>query len=737
MSRKHGTIFSRAFIIVSILTGMALALAVTIVAAYIGKSNSDERLATNIGYIKQQYTKYIEFNNTEAVKSLMRKAESAQLINDCDENATQEHLKGHAEELAATGITILDQSCSMIAEYCKDGVGYEQFERFLNKNTLLKVMKYDNDVYMKRIELEDESYVDVAIMKCPAGAVLLYRHTIKEFAEKSILSIQNLLDGYDPEQNGTFVITDGTEIIASNDRSLLNDVISEEDYKLIYDIRSSGQADKMVTIKKDGDSERYFGRYSHGREFYIYAFLSERQIYKNVLPIVIAAIVLYTFTLAIVQFIRLRAANMLMSEQKEQEHVYKLELEKKNEELTSAVDRAERASLFKRDFLFNMSHDIRTPMNAIIGFTELAKNNIDDKAKAVDYLDKIMISSQHLLALINDVLDMSRIENGSVHIEPAPVCIREQMQSLKDVLQSDIDAKNLTYVEKTEDLKDIYVYADALRVSRVLMNILANAIKFTPDGGTITFTVRERESDHEGYAYYDFIIEDTGIGMSEDFIGHIFEQFSREKTSTVSRTQGTGLGMSITKSLVDLMHGDIKVQSELGKGSVFTVTLEFELTVRDMLCDNDAKRDNPADERLAGIRVLLAEDNDLNMEIAVSMLEGGGLEVDTARDGMEALNKIREQPAGYYDLVLMDIQMPVMNGYDAARAIRSLDDPDKADIVIIAMTANAFDEDKKNAYAAGMDGHIAKPIDARVLMQTIDKVMGDMHSKVSKSITRS
>ncbi len=722
-SKGLGSVFSKSTIAVSIVAGAVLALAMLFVSTYTEKSNSDAKLATNIDYIKRQYNNYIEFNDTEAAKSLMRKAESARLIRDCDEETTTEHLKVHAEELAATGITMLDPSCNVVAEYTKDGVGYEQFRNELNQNTILNVMQYTNNIYMKRIQLEDKSYVDVAVQQCASGAILVYRHTISEFAKKSILSIQNILDGFDPEQNGTYVITDGTEIVASNDRSFLQNTISDEDYELVYRIRNGVEADKMVTLKMDNKNQRYFGRYSHGREFYICAFMTERQIYKKTLPAVAVTIILYVFLIAILQFLRLRSTNKIISEQQKQEHLYKLELEKKNDELTLAVDKAEAANSAKRTFLFNMSHDIRTPMNAIIGFTDLAKQYMGDPAKVSDYLNKIMESSRHLLSLINDILDMSRIENGKVNIETSPVCVTEQMQLVKDVVQSDIDSKGLTYIEKTENLSDVYVYADALHMSRVLMNILSNAVKFTPEGGRVTLTLRERPSDHEGYAYYDFIIEDTGIGMSEEFVSHIFEQFAREKSSTVSRTQGTGLGMSITKSLVDLMGGDIKVESRLGAGSIFTVTVEFLITTKDMVHGNAVEQEAHMNTDLIGYRVLLVEDNELNKEIAATMLEATGLEVDTAGDGSEALEKVKTQPAGTYDLILMDIQMPVMNGYEATKAIRELEDPKKAGIPIIAVTANAFEEDKNAAYEAGMNAHISKPINVKELIQTLNRVL--------------
>ncbi len=723
--KSQNTSASKAFIIIAIALGIILACSVLFIYTYIAKSRGDAQLATGIEYIKRQYSYYIEYNNTEEAKSLIRKVETSSLLDDYQEGITPEHLQLKTEESAATGIAVLDENSNVITEYSQDEVTYETFRHEFNEDIIQNAMQHDNDVYMNRITLDDESCVDVAIQEYGPGTVVVYKHTTREFAVKSILSIQNILDGYDPEQNGTIVITDGANIVASNDRSLLEDVISEENYKLIYDIRNSGQADTMLTVKKEGESQRYFGRYSHGSEFYICAFMSEHQIYSGAIPVVGLVIILYVFAVVGLQFMRMKSTNKLILSQKEQERMYQRELENKNAELTKAVNKAEAASRSKQDFLFNMSHDIRTPMNAIIGFTNLAEQNINDAEKTHTYLTKIMTSSKHLLSLINDVLDMSRIENGKVNIEAFPVCITEQLQLVKDIVNSDIETNNLTYIETTENLDDVYVYADALHVNRVLMNILGNAVKFTPAGGTITFTVRERKPARHGYALYDFIIEDTGIGMSEEFVGRIFEQFAREKSSTVSRTQGTGLGMSITKSLVDLMGGTIEVESKLGHGSKFTVTFEFMLTTKDIVQRNMEEQDINSSVDLAGKRVLLVEDNELNMEIAIAILEAAGFEIETAEDGSEALNKVDEQPAGYYDVILMDIQMPMMNGYETTRAIRMLDNQEKASVPIIAMTANAFDEDKKNAKAAGMNAHISKPINVADLMQTIENVLNE------------
>ncbi len=721
-TKSQEIVFSKTFIAVSIFFGFLLAVVVTGISANIHKKSSDASLAANIEYIKRQYSYYIEFNNTEEAKSLIRKAETGRLISDCDKNVTEEHLKNHAEDLLTTGITVLDENLNLLAEYTTDGFGYKRLYELLNPDVVKKAAKYPNNTYMRRIQAEDQSYVDVAIRSCPAGVVLVYRHTPKRYAVKSILSIQNLLDGFETEQKGIFVITDGQEIVASNDSRFQQDTISDADRKLVSDLRNSGEADKMIMLSKDGDSQHYFGRYSHGREFYICAFLAERQIYGDVVPVTGLAIILYIIAVGGIQIVRLRTVNSLISDQQQKEHFYQLELEEKNAELNHAIKQAEAANLSKRNFLFNMSHDIRTPMNAIIGFANLAKRDIDDKEKVGSHLEKIMISSRHLLGLINDVLDMSRIESGKVTIETLPVNVMEQMNLISDVLRSDMESKKLAYVHKT-DVTDSYVYADALHVNRVLMNIFANAVKFTPEGGTVTFVLRERPSTREGYAFYDFIISDTGIGMSEEFKSHIFEQFSRERSSTVSRTQGTGLGMSIAKSLTTLMGGEIQVESELGKGTTFTVTYEFKLTTKDNMLGSINEQSLDAKVNLAGKRVLLVEDNELNTEIALAILETAGFEVETASDGSEAVELMKEKDAGHYDLILMDIQMPIMNGYEATRAIRSLDEAEKASIPIIAMTANAFEEDKKNAYAAGMDAHITKPIDVKALLQTMSDVI--------------
>ena len=381
------------------------------------------------------------------------------------------------------------------------------------------------------------------------------------------------------------------------------------------------------------------------------------------------------------------------------------------------IKEKEAANRAKTVFLNNMSHDMRTPMNAIVGFTALAESHIDDKEQVKDYLGKINVSSRHLLSLINDVLDMSRIESGKVTIEEADVHLPEVIGDLKTIVQSGIESKKLELHVDTKGVKHEDIVTDKLRLNQVLLNILSNAIKFTPEGGKISFCVSEKPAEDKDHAVYEFRIRDNGIGMSEEFKKTIFDAFTRERTSTVSGIQGTGLGMAITKNIVDMMGGAITVDSEEGKGSEFVVELPCRI------CDISEKKNSRSElPDFSGKRVLLAEDNEMNQMIAEAILTEAGLAVEIAADGAEAVDMLKKADAGYYDIILMDIQMPRMDGYEAAKQIRALDDEKKASIPIVAVTANAFEEDKKTAMEAGMNGHLAKPYDIPAIMEMLKKL---------------
>ena len=853
MTRNNKTTLNTRTWVLYILVGALLMAGVVLASGWKALHATEERFCQTIEFVKSQSTSFEQYNDTITAKALRRTAVSVhQLAGDAALDLSDPHcLKQQTETLWLTGISVLRPDGTLLCEYTANGIGYAQLEDRLKKETALDVFRFPQKTYLKRVLLADGSAVDVAAHRADHEEVILlaYRCTPAKFVEGTALSVQSILDGYPEETSGTLFIVQNNQVIASNRPELIGQDTTAS--PPVQEIRSTGLAEKLTPTHGWNGSGCYFGMYSHGRSFDLYAYTDEKAVFHESLTLVLTALVCYILLVSVLQMLRRRSVQEMEQQKKEQEKKYQTQLEEQNRKLEIALQHEGAANRAKREFLFNMSHDIRTPMNAIIGFTSLAATHIDNREQVLDYLKKISTSSQHLLSLINDVLDMSRIESGKVKIEEKAVHLPDLVHDVRSIIQPNVAAKRLSLFIDTMDIEDEDIITDPLRLNQILLNILSNAIKFTPTGGMISIRIAQKNGAPKGCVCYEFRIKDNGIGMSEEFQKHIFEEFSREESSTVSGIQGTGLGMSITKNIVDLMGGTIALTSEPGKGSEFIVTLCFTRSgqkaepkqlpqlegLRALVADDDTNtclnvstmlskigmrpewtisgkeavirtkyaveqgdefsvyiidwlipdmngieivrqirkvignrcpiiiltaydwadiedearaagvtafcekplflselrrvlaepfRAEPASEPaqptaadLKGKKLLLVEDNELNREIALEILKEAGFVVDTAEDGAVAVQKIKQAAPGQYDLILMDIQMPNLDGYEATRQIRALPDAEKANIPIFAMTANAFEEDRQNALAAGMNGHIAKPLDVPHLLRVL------------------
>ena len=853
MTRNNKTTPNTRTWVLYILVGVLFMAGVVLASGWKALHATEERFCQTIAFVKSQSTSFEQYNDTITAKALRRTAVSVhQLAGDAALDLSDPHcLKQQTETLWLTGISVLRPDGTLLCEYTANGIGYAQLEDRLKKETALDVFRFPQKTYLKRVLLADGSAVDVAAHRADHEEVILlaYRCTPAKFVEGTALSIQSILDGYPEETSGTLFIVQNNQVIASNRPELIGQDTTAS--PPVQEIRSAGLAEKLTPTHGWNGSGCYFGMYSHGRSFDLYAYTDEKTVFHESLTLVLTALVCYILLVSVLQMLRRRSVQEMEQQKKEQEKKYQTQLEEQNRKLEIALQHEGAANRAKREFLFNMSHDIRTPMNAIIGFTSLAATHIDNREQVLDYLKKISTSSQHLLSLINDVLDMSRIESGKVKIEEKAVHLPDLVHDVRSIIQPNVAAKRLSLFIDTMDIEDEDIITDPLRLNQILLNILSNAIKFTPTGGMISIRIAQKNGAPKGCVCYEFRIKDNGIGMSEEFQKHIFEEFSREESSTVSGIQGTGLGMSITKNIVDLMGGTIALTSEPGKGTEFIVTLCFTRSgqkaepkqlpqlegLRALVADDDTNtclnvstmlskigmrpewtisgkeavirtkyaveqgdafsvyiidwlipdmngieivrqirkvignrcpiiiltaydwadiedearaagvtafcekplflselrrvlaepfRAEPASEPaqptaadLKGKKLLLVEDNELNREIALEILKEAGFVVDTAEDGAVAVRNIKQAAPGQYDLILMDIQMPNLDGYEATRQIRALPDAEKASIPIFAMTANAFEEDRQNALEAGMNGHIAKPLDVPHLLRVL------------------
>ena len=668
MTRNNKTTPNTRTWVLYILVGVLFMAGVVLASGWKALHVTEERFCQTIAFVKSQSTSFEQYNDTITAKALRRTAVSVhQLASDAALDLSDPHcLKQQTETLWLTGISVLRPDGTLLCEYTANGIGYAQLEDRLKKETALDVFRFPQKTYLKRVLLADGSAVDVAAHRADHQEVILlaYRCTPAKFVEGTALSVQSILDGYPEETSGTLFIVQNNQVIASNRPELIGQDTTAS--PPVQEIRSTGLAEKLTPTHGWNGSGCYFGMYSHGRSFDLYAYTDEKTVFHESLTLVLTALVCYILLVSVLQMLRRRAVQEMEQQKKEQEKKYQTQLEEQNRKLEIALQHEGAANRAKREFLFNMSHDIRTPMNAIIGFTSLAATHIDNREQVLDYLKKISTSSQHLLSLINDVLDMSRIESGKVKIEEKAVHLPDLVHDVRSIIQPNVAAKRLSLFIDTMDIEDEDIITDPLRLNQILLNILSNAIKFTPTGGMISIRIAQKNGAPKGCVCYEFRIKDNGIGMSEEFQKHIFEEFSREESSTVSGIQGTGLGMSITKNIVDLMGGTIALTSEPGKGSEFIVTLCF--------TRSGQKAEPKQLPQLEGLRALVADD-DTNTCLNVStMLSKIGMRPEWTISGKEAVirTKYAVERGDEFSVYIIDWLIPDMNGFEIVRQIRKI-----------------------------------------------------------------
>ena len=537
----------------------------------------------------------------------------------------------------------------------------------------------------------------------------IYYYTPPEFARNYTLTIQGLLNGYSIQKDGTIIVADEGIVVASNDQSLLGQ--NTADNEVVQAMKRHTDSQHIYHLKNEGTG--CYGIMLKQRDYYIYAYLPDTEVFHNLPLSVISVIFLYFLMFSIFWFWTYRTNLAHRKQEQEKDEKYKAEL-------LIAAKKAEAANEAKTEFLQRMSHDIRTPINGICGMVNMAEHYAGDLEKQTEYRTKVKKASNLLLELVNEILDMSKLESGEIVLEEIPFNLSSISREVFAVIKQMAAEQNIRIVWEKKEITHRDFIGSPGYVKRVMMNILSNAVKYNRENGHIYISCMEIPAGQPGMTTMEFVCRDTGIGMTEEFQKHIFEPFAQEHTGSRTKFAGTGLGMPIAKNLVEKMGGAITFESEEGTGTTFVIRVPFKI---DMNADKREKQKDVSEKSIKGLHILLAEDNELNMEIAEFMLQNEGTVVTKAWNGQEAVELFRKSKPGEFDVILMDIMMPVMNGYEATKKIRSLDREDAKVIPIIAMTANAFTEDRLRAKEAGMDEHIAKPVDGKLLINIIYKLM--------------
>ena len=673
-----------------------------------------EQLGNTIDYVKEQCTTYTRYNAAAVTKSLMRIMDNAQQVNrniGYEGSAVDENrLRFYAQEQRLTGIILLDTDGRVQCEYNGDLLNFLTLQEYIERNTVLDVVRYPQKTYASRIDLPDGSYVDISAYGRTdvPGVIVVYYHTTAEYARNYTLTIQGLLAGYNTRDDGVIVVTNGDRIIASNDEELADTKV--EDSRILQQIKSKLSSAAVGHFKCDGNA--YFGGLDRSRDYYIYAYVSDRMVATDMVKNMMAALIIYLIMLTAIQMFRRRSAREYLAEQDRREREFR-------EQLMESAEKAEQANHAKTEFLQRMSHDIRTPINGIRGMIEIANYYKDDPDKQTECRKKIWDASGLLLELVNEVLDMGKLESGEIMLEEREFDLKELLDSVGMVVDKQARERGITIITDGYPVEHCCLLGSPLHLRRLLMNIISNAVKYNRVGGEIRLGCCEKPSADPETAQIEFTCADTGIGMSEEFQKHVFEPFAQERNTARSEYGGTGLGMPIAKSLAEKMGGTLSFVSRQGVGTTFTLSLPFRI------CHAPEKRNKPKrllqTSSIAGLHVLVAEDNRMNMEIAEFVLNVEEASIIKAVNGEEAVRIFADSRPGEIDAILMDVMMPVMDGLEATRRIRAMKRPDARTIPIIAMTANAFAEDRQLAFAAGMDMHIAKPLEDSEMVETLER----------------
>ena len=700
------------------LIGICVAVVSLFYFFYAEKAEAEKRLAAIVNYVKVQCSTCTYYNESSESKSLLRAIESARQMStnihmeiESGGRLSREFLQDSLRTLWVDGIIVLDKEGKTDCEYSTNEPLANEITEYLQKNIIMDFAGYEERSYSERFAMEDRSHIDIAACarKDAPGIVAIYYYTPPEFARNYTLTMQGLLNGYSIQKDGTIIVADEGIVVASNDESLLGQ--NTADNEVVQAMKKHTDSQHIHHLNNAGT--KCYGIMLKQRDYYIYAYLPDTEVLHNLPFSVTSVILLYLLLFSIFWLWTYRANLAHQKQEQEKDEKYKAEL-------LIAAKKAEAANQAKTEFLQRMSHDIRTPINGICGMLDVADHYADDMEKQTECREKVKEASNLLLELVNDVLDMSKLETDEIVLEEVPFNLSKISKEVLVVIEQIAEEQNIRIEWEKKEITHRDLIGSSEYVKRVMMNILSNAVKYNKANGSVYISCMEIPSEQPGMTTIEFVCRDTGIGMSDEFQKHIFEPFTQEHEGSRTKFTGTGLGMSITKKLVEKMGGTIAFESKEGVGTTFVIRVPFKI---DPDADKREEQKDVSEKSIKGLHILLAEDNELNMEIAEFVLQNEGAEVTKAWNGQETVERFRNSEPGEFDVILMDIMMPVMNGYETAKMIRSLDREDAKTIPVIAMTANAFTEDRRRAKEAGMDEHISKPVDVKSLIKVIRKLV--------------